>query len=80
MEGNSNQQKKGTKMNPMTQFKKILILPFLIALSLIVVAPARATPSCGVTTTFLTPTPGHFSSGLLDLMCNEFNLYGGTSS
>jgi hypothetical protein len=31
-------------MNPLTQFKKILILPLLIALSLIVVAPARATP------------------------------------
>ena len=37
-------------MNPLTQFKKILILPLLIALSLVVVAPARATPPSGVTT------------------------------
>ena len=62
-------------MNPPTQFKKILILPLLIALSLIVVAtPARATPSCGVTTVIL--ALGHYPSGSLDLMCNEFNLYG----
>jgi len=29
-------------MNPLTQFKKIPILPLLIALSLVVVAPATA--------------------------------------
>ena len=37
-------------MNPLTQFKKILILPLLIALALGVVAPALATPQSGVTT------------------------------
>ncbi len=62
-------------MNPLTQFKKILILPLLIALVLAAAAaPARATPSCGVSTVIL--ALGHFPSGSLDLMCNEFNLYG----
>jgi hypothetical protein len=56
-------------MNPLTQFKKISILPLLIALALIVVAPARATPSCGVNTVIL--ATGHYPSGLLDLMCKE---------
>ena len=37
-------------MNPLTQFKKTPILPLLIALSLVVVAPALATPQSGVTT------------------------------
>jgi len=68
-------------MNPLTQFKKILILPLLIALSLTVVAPARATPSCGVTTVDLlhpnnppnTVQPTTFLDGLLDLTCNEIN-------
>ena len=36
-------------MNPLTQFKKILILPLLIALALVVAAPALATPQSGVT-------------------------------
>ena len=36
-------------MNPLTQFKKIPILPLLIALTLVAVAPARATPQSGVT-------------------------------
>ncbi len=58
-------------MNPLTQFKKIPILPLLIALALVVcVAPARATPPCGVIPVALAPT-GHFPSGLLDLMCRE---------
>src|SRR5438105_2595886 len=61
-------------MNPLTQFKKILILSLLIALSLIVVAPARATPSCGVIPVVLAPT-GHFPSGLLDLMCRDLPLW-----
>ena len=61
-------------MNPLTQFKKILILPLLIALGLIVVvAPARATPSCGfASTNLLAPVPaGHFASGLLNLACES---------
>ena len=37
-------------MNPLTQFKKMLILPLIIALSLGFVAPALATPPSGVTT------------------------------
>src|SRR2546426_3087292 len=61
-------------MNSLTQFKKILILPLLIALSLIVVAPARATPACGVSTVILALE--HFPSGSLDLMCNELQQYG----
>jgi quercetin dioxygenase-like cupin family protein len=40
-------------MNPLTQFKKIPILPLLIGLALVVVAPALATPPLGVTTTFI---------------------------
>ena len=62
-------------MNPLTQFNKILILPLLIALSLIVVAPARATPSCGMLPP-VTLALGHYPSGLLNLMCNEFDSYG----
>jgi quercetin dioxygenase-like cupin family protein len=56
-------------MNPLTQFKKILILPLLIALSLVAVAPARATTSCGVNTVIL--ALGHYPDGLLDLVCKE---------
>jgi quercetin dioxygenase-like cupin family protein len=41
----------------------------LIALSLAVVAPARATPSCGVSTDIL--ALGHYPSGSLDLMCKD---------
>jgi quercetin dioxygenase-like cupin family protein len=68
--------KKGRTMNPLTQFKKTLILPILIALSLVVVVavPARATPACGLSTVILALE--HFPSGSLDLMCNEFDLYG----
>ncbi len=62
-------------MNPLTQFKKIQILPLLIALSLIVVAPARATPSCGMPPPLILAL-GHYPSGLLNLMCNEFDSYG----
>jgi quercetin dioxygenase-like cupin family protein len=44
-------------MNPLTQFKKISILPLLIALAFVVavltVTPARATPPVGVTTEFI---------------------------
>jgi quercetin dioxygenase-like cupin family protein len=57
-------------MNPLTEFKKIPILPLIIALALVVGAPALATPPCGVIPVALAPT-GHFPSGLLDLMCRE---------
>jgi quercetin dioxygenase-like cupin family protein len=36
-------------MNPLTQIKTIAILPVLITLALVVVAPALATPQSGVT-------------------------------
>ena len=59
-------------MNPMTQFKKLPILPLFIALALVAGAPALATDVCGVISVNLTPTPGHFPSGSLDLVCREF--------
>ena len=66
-------------MKPLTQFKKIRILPLLIAPALVALAaltatPAVATPSCGVITEQL--ALGHFPDGSLDLMCNESNLFG----
>jgi quercetin dioxygenase-like cupin family protein len=65
------QLKKGRTMNPLTQLKKIPILPLLIALTLVIaVAPARATPPCGLLSVALAPT-GHFPSGLLDLGCTS---------
>jgi quercetin dioxygenase-like cupin family protein len=56
-------------MNLLTQFKKIPSLPLIIALALVVGAPALATPVCNVTTETL--AVGHYPSGLLDLMCRE---------
>src|SRR5205823_8795071 len=38
MKSKPRNQKKGRTMNPLTQFKKILILPLLIALSLVALA------------------------------------------
>ena len=62
-------------MNPLIQFKKILILPLLIALALVVGAvSARATPACGLSTVILALE--HYPSGSLDLMCNESQQYG----
>jgi len=61
-------------MNPLTQFKKILILPLLIALTLVVAAvPALATPVCNVTTETL--ALGHYPSGLLNLMCQDGRIW-----
>jgi len=68
-------------MNRQIHFKKIRILPLLIALTLAVAVPAWATPSCGVTTIDLlhpsnppnTVQPTTFLDGLLDLTCNEIN-------
>src|SRR5438874_12136063 len=70
---NSASTKKKRTMNPLTHFKKIVMLPLLIALSLTLAAPARATPGCGTTNTnLLSPVPaGYFPDGLLDLMCRE---------
>ncbi len=66
-------------MNPLTQFKNIRILPLLIAPALVALAAltavsVRATPVCGVVTETL--AVGHYPDGLLDLMCNELDLYG----
>jgi len=71
-------------MNPLTQFKKIQILPLLIGLALVALAsltaaPAMATPNCGVATANLlypgqpvdTAHAAHFPDGLLDLMCKD---------
>src|SRR5437762_9533166 len=68
-------------MNPLTQFKKIRILPLLIAPALVALtaAPALATPNCGVITDNLlypgqpvdTAHAAHFPSGLLNLMCRS---------
>jgi hypothetical protein len=65
-------------MNPLTHFKKIRIVPLLIAPALAVLTAlspvsARATPSCGLTSTnLLSPVPaGYFPSGLLNLMCTS---------
>src|SRR5881398_1554883 len=68
-------------MNPLTQFKKIRILPLLIAPALVTLtaAPALATPNCGVVTDNLlypgqpvdTAHAAHFPSGSLNLMCRS---------
>jgi quercetin dioxygenase-like cupin family protein len=71
-------------MKPLTQFKKIRILPLLIAPALVTLtaltaAPALATPNCGVTTSNLlypgqpvdTAHAAHFPDRLLDLMCRD---------
>ena len=70
-------------MNPLTHFKKIRILPLLIAPAMVIIAvlaavPARATPGCGTTNTnLLSPVPaGFFPDGLLDLMCRGFRAQG----
>src|SRR5947207_8533274 len=65
-------------MNPLTQFKKIRILPLLIAPALVTLtaAPALATPNCGVVTDNLlypgqpvdTAHAANFQSGSLKLM------------
>ncbi len=79
-------KKKGTTMNPLIHFKKIRILPLLIASVLVALialtaAPALATPNCGVTTSNLlypgqpvdTAHAAHFPDGLLDLMCKDLS-------
>src|SRR5438876_12304128 len=49
MKSKPRNQKKGRTMNPLTQFKKILILPLLIALSLIALASPTITRADAVT-------------------------------
>ena len=66
-------------MNPLTRFKKLAILPLLIAMALAAVAvfsaaPAHATPACALASQTL--ATGHFPSGSLDLTCQEIRQYG----
>jgi quercetin dioxygenase-like cupin family protein len=59
-------------MNSLTHFKKIPILPLLVAVALVVVPSALATPGCGLASETL--AVGHFPDGLLDLMCRDADL------
>jgi quercetin dioxygenase-like cupin family protein len=61
-------------MNPLRQFKRIRILPLVVAPALVTLAAftavsARATPGCGFTSTNL--SVGTFPSGALNLMCRD---------
>jgi hypothetical protein len=49
MEANYQTKKKGTTMNPLTQFNRIRILPVLIALALVVLASPKVTRANAVT-------------------------------
>src|SRR5262245_55231980 len=64
-------KKKGTTMNPLTQFTRIRILAPLIALAFVALTavPARATPACNFSGTQL--AMGTFPEGLLDLICKD---------
>jgi quercetin dioxygenase-like cupin family protein len=75
MKAKPQNQKRKENMNSLTHFKKIPILPLLIALALVVGAvSARATPACGVSTVILALE--HYPSGSLDLGCNEVRQFG----
>jgi len=52
----------------------LLIAPALVITAVLAAVPARATPACALNTVILALE--HFPSGSLDLMCNEFDLYG----
>jgi quercetin dioxygenase-like cupin family protein len=67
-------------MNPIIHFKKIRILPLLIAPTLVAIVtftprPTLATPQCGFSSTNLlfpgTTMGAYFPSGLLNLMCRS---------
>jgi len=47
----------------------LLIAPALVIIAALTAVPARATPSCGVSTVIL--ALGHYPSGSLDLMCKD---------
>jgi quercetin dioxygenase-like cupin family protein len=66
-------------MNPLSQFKNIRILPFLIAWVLVALAalipvPTLATPGCALASETL--AVGQFPSGSLNLRCQELQQYG----
>jgi hypothetical protein len=52
----------------------LLIGPALLIITVVTAVPARATPSCGLTTLILATE--HFPFGSLDLVCKESALYG----
>jgi quercetin dioxygenase-like cupin family protein len=52
----------------------VVIAPALVITAVFTAVPARATPSCGLASETL--ALGHFPSGSLDLMCNEFREFG----
>ena len=65
-------------MNPMTHFKKIRILPLLIAPALVALValtatPALATPACGFNAQIL--AMGTFPSGSLNLICEDARIW-----
>lgn len=66
-------------MKLLTYLKKVHIRPLLMSAALVAPAmltpvPAHATPSCALAS--VTLATGHFPSGSLDLLCNEFQEYG----
>src|SRR5205807_3695500 len=52
----------------------LLIAPALVSIAALTAVPARATPACGLASQTL--ALGHFSNGLLNLKCNEFDQFG----
>jgi quercetin dioxygenase-like cupin family protein len=52
----------------------LLIAPALVIIAALTAMPVLATPSCGLASETL--ALGHFPSGSLDLMCNEFREFG----
>src|SRR5262245_49243899 len=65
-------------MNPVTHFKKIRILPILIAPALVAIVTftavsAHATPACALASETL--STGHFPSGSLNLMCMDARIW-----
>jgi quercetin dioxygenase-like cupin family protein len=52
----------------------LLIAPALVIIGVLTAVPARATPACGLASETL--ALGHFPSGSLNLMCNEFRDFG----
>jgi|ERR1700720_115065 len=60
--------------SPLRRRALLLIGPALVIIAALTAVSARATPACGLSTVILALE--HFPSGSLDLMCNEFDLYG----
>ena len=54
--------------------KLLLITPMLVIFAMLTAVPARATTPCALGSQTL--AVGHFSNGLLNLKCNEFDQFG----